>query len=334
MVEDQEEHNGQGSNISRRNILRNMAVIGAVSGAVPQVSASPADENVDLDEVLNNNRVDVLLDKIPGVELDHKNASIYGSDDYLIVVPSNYGKLLVNNHEEVDASFYFDKWVPDVDDAWPQETEAHLSATDNGPLLSRTATDAEKREFIKAINRPKFEKDSTNVVVVPERGEVSFTRANKDQREIETVKAVGDVGSVGLNQQRGVNPEMATTELQVVDETTYTSSDLTPNSTVSKSGAVTSSSAECDPGKVGVDLFICVVDYSDCAFCTLASSITGPVGIACLIIVCFDGGLSVAMEYFLDWGCASAVEGGVDCLAEIVDEYGHLVPEAPTANDQ
>ncbi len=215
--------------------------------------------------------------------------------------------------------------VPSVDDAWTQGTKARLAVMDNEILLQRNVTNAEKREFLAAIDRPDFHEDNTQVGLIPELDEVHFLHTNRDERRIESITAVKQKSSVGLTKQQGTTEKShSEVSLKVTDSTTHTPSDFKQaTSTPSKSNVV--SPAAAPPGCKAEDLhdlFICIADYADCGYCFLATSLTGPVGIACLIIVCFDGGLSIVREHITDWGCWAFGEGLYDCLRYIVDEYG------------
>ena len=309
------------SKISRRSVVKNAAVLGALSATAHRVGASPTEKNVELDAVLSHPRVEELINGIPGLELHRENTTAYGTDGSVVVVPSNYGKLLATTPDsdaEVGASFYFDEWVQGVDDAWVQGTDAQLTATDDGPLLQRSVTDTERSRFLDAVDRSDFREENTNITVIPERGRVSFRRVDRDEREIGTVTAVSRDGFAGLTQQQSATgTEHAGVELQVVDETTYTASDLVPDSEFS-------TAAECDDSII-MDIFLCASDYADCGIC-LGASFAPPVSIACWVILCLDGGLSLAVDYLTDWGCFEAGEGIYECLKDVVDEYGDDIP--------
>jgi hypothetical protein len=317
------QRDGQDLMINRRTILKNAAILGTLSVTAPRVGASPAEKSVELDSILSLSKVEKLTSEIRGLELDRDNATVFGTDGSLVVVPSNYGKLLTTipdsigsdsdpTDNEVAASFYFDEWVPGVDDAWPQGTEARLTVTDDELLLQRSATDAETRQLSAAINRPDFRGDNTNITVTPERGDVSFTHINPDKREIETVTAIAQERSVGLTQQQGAaETDHTEVELQVINTTTYTDSEI-------------SAAAGCN-GDIIFNLAYCMFDYADCVLCTWGSPVP-PVLVACVIIVCFDGGVAFAVEYFADFGCFSAGKGIYSCVQNVVDEYADDIP--------
>ncbi|WP_396612149.1 hypothetical protein ACH9L7_02355 [Haloferax sp. S1W] len=338
MVRNNSEKNKKNQGTNRRSVLKNMAVLGALSAAAPRVGASPDDKNIKLGSVLSSPKVKRVKKAIPGLKLDRQNAAVFGKDGSLIVIPANYGKLLATTDNEA-ASFYFDEWVAGVDKNWPQEAEARLTAEGDGLLFQRGATDSEKRQFISAINRSEYDEKRTNVMVTPGRGEITFTHANHEEREVETLTAVTQQGFTESIQTQSVTEKGDTEEeLTVVDRSTFTASDLTQTDSTSSGQTATTSGATIQAAPPGchadaiLDLVLCVTDYADCSFCFLASTLTGPVAVACWIIVCLDGGLSFAMEYLTDWGCYAFGEEVYDCLRYIVDEYGHLVPEPPTAN--
>jgi hypothetical protein len=68
----------------------------------------------------------------------------------------------------------------------------------------------------------------------------------------------------------------------------------------------------------------------DCTFCRFLTAPTWQIGLACWVIVCFDGGLWAAAEYLTDIGCAEGAFEIYDCLKHIVDEYGDEVPSPPS----
>ncbi|MDX5990234.1 hypothetical protein E6P09_15225 (plasmid) [Haloferax mediterranei ATCC 33500] len=96
--------------VKRRGILKNIAAIGALSATAPQVSASTEEEKSKLNKILNHEKVNQLLDSIPGLELNRESATIYGNGESAVAVPSNYGKLFANTHDNIDVSFYLDEW--------------------------------------------------------------------------------------------------------------------------------------------------------------------------------------------------------------------------------
>nr|WP_152417735.1 hypothetical protein [Haloferax larsenii] len=337
MTKKSPDENNKDGNINRRNMLKSVAVFGALSAAAPQVGATPSSKEINLDRVLNNPKVKTVTKNIPGLELDRQNATAFGKNGETIVIPANYGKLLTTTNNEA-ASFYFDEWVEGIHKDWPQGTEARLAAEDGGLLFQRGATDTEKEEFIAAINRSEFDQKRTNVIVTPEREEVKFTHANHKKREIEVLTAVTQQEFTKSTQAQSVSEKGDTgVELTVVDRRTSTASDFKQMDTAS-SGIISASNVSTQAAPPGcnadalLDLALCITDYADCGYCFLASTLTGPVAVACWLIVCLDGGFSFAMEYLTDWGCYAFGEETYDCLRYVVDEYGHLVPEPPTAN--
>lgn len=235
-------------NLSRRGAIKNTTIHGGLPATGLRPGACPAEKSVDLDTIVNHSDIENLVREVPGLELDRKEATVLGSDRSIVVVPGNYGKLLATVpdstgsdldpilsepgpiNDDISAIFYFEEWVPGVDDAWPQGTEARLIATDDELLLQRSATDAEKRQFLDEIDRPDLRGDDTSITVTPGRGDVHFTRADWDEGEIETVTGVCREGSVELVRRGEAGTGYAEPELQVVDETAYSPSDLASES--------------------------------------------------------------------------------------------------------
>lgn len=327
--------------VSRRKVLRNTAVLGTLPAAAGHASASSDSLSIDIDAILSHDDVKRLVDEIPSLKLKREETIVFGNDDTTVVIPGNHGKLLVTisdsapgrsgqllpdtDSADVAASFYFEQWVADFDDSWPRGTAARLSVTDDELVFERETTESEKRQLLTAINRPNFHDATTNVSVIPERGTVHFTHKNRRRREIQSVLAVVQEGHIRSSQRQ--NPsDTAQRELQldVVDENSYAVSEMVPNNDVT-------TEATCDD-QLMTDIVWCLIDYSDCALCTIGSP-APPVFAACIIIVCFDGGLSAVMEFLTDYGCISGAQRGYACLEQLVDNYGSDIPDPPDLPD-
>lgn len=294
--------------LNRRSVLKSTAALGAVPFATQTVGASAAESSVDVEAALRQSSVRTLVGEIPGVEFDTENATVFGSEPSLVTVPANYGKLVVDAPsavvDEASASFYFDRHVPGVRPSWSVETAARLTTTNDGTYFERAVTGREKRSILDALGHSGFSLDGTSVSVSPDRGRVSVTHVDRDDRVVKTVEATGSVTTDG-----------SVSALDVVSEATYTESDVASD---------ISTSAGCDDETL-FDIVYCIIDYSDCALCSLGSP-APPVLAACILIVCLDGGLFLIVEKLADFGCSAAAKGGVECLQSLIDQYGDEVP--------
>lgn len=304
MVDGQSDDDG----LDRRSLLKSTAVLGAVPFATKTVGATPAEASVDVDEALRQPSVRKLVSEIPDVEFDTATATVFGAESSVVAVPANYGKLVVEAPstvgDEASASFYFNRHVPGVRANWPEGTTARLTATSNGTQFERATTDREKRAILEELGRSEFGLDGTSVSVSPDRERVSLMHVDRTARVMKTVDATGSITTDGR-----------VSSLEVVDETTYTESHLRSE---------VFPQAECS-GDIMIDLVWCIIDYSDCTFCWIGSP-APPVFAACIVIVCFDGGLALLLEVLMDHGCSAAAIGGVDCLQQLIDQYGDKIP--------
>lgn len=304
MSDDQSDDRG----LDRRSLLKSTALLGAVPFATKTVGATTEEASVDVDEALRQPSVRELVSEIPNVEFDTANGTVFGAESSVVAVPANSGKLVVDAPstlvDEASASFYFDRHVPGVRANWPEETTARLTATSDGTQFERATTDREKRAVLDAFGRSEFGLDETSVSVSPDRERVSLMHVDSAARVMKTVEATGSITTDG-----GVS------SLEVVDETTCTESDLRSE---------VSAQAECSADLM-IDLVWCIIDYADCWLCSFGSP-APPVFAACIVIVCFDGSLALVVEYLTDFGCSAAITGGVDCLQQLIDQYGDLIP--------
>ncbi|QIB76096.1 hypothetical protein G3I44_18560 [Halogeometricum borinquense] len=320
-----------------------------MTATVPQAGAAASKRDLDLGIFLENEKVNSIRNAIPNLELNREDATVYGSSDSIVAVPSNYGKLIsaipnANSSSDLEdsdisASFYFDEWVPTVSDTWEKGTKGRLVATDNGLLFQRGTTPTEKSSLLQAIDRPYFNDNNTKVAVAPEEGRVFFSHKNRgdsssatdesasvksaetntkqSQKRIESVTAIGgdDLDEILGPQTKSESSKEI--NLKTKKHTTHAISGPQLSSQISAKST--------GSGQVGANLLYCIWDYIDCVFC-LTASVAPPVSIACWIIVCLDGGLALAMEYITDFGCKTLVDGGVAALEDLVDEYGGQVP--------
>lgn len=300
--------------LNRRSVLKSTAALGAVPFTAQAVGATPEEASVDVEETLRQPSVRELVSEIPEVAFDTTSAIVYGAESSVVVVPANYGKLVVDAPsvvaDEASASFYFDRHVPGVQANWPAETAARLTTTGDSIYFERTTTNREKRSVLDKLGYSKFGIDGTSVSVSPDQDRVSIMHVDRDDRVVKTVEATGSVTTDGR-----------VSTLDSISETTYTESEVKSE---------LSGQAKCDDSLL-LDIVYCIIDYSDCALCAFGTA-APPVIAACILIVCFDGGLSLAVEYYADFGCSAVAEGGYDCLKEIVDLYADQIPDLPEEN--
>lgn len=291
------------SGMNRRSVLRSAAALGALPAAGTVVGAAPEETSVDVDAVVNHPDVQELLAAAPKVQLQEQRATVYGNES-VVAVPANFGKLVVGlpsdgatTADELGASFYFDKWVPGVNDSWQTGQSAQLTTMDDGVSFRRQVGDGRKQEILQGLGRTEYDLAETRVAEDPDRGVVSLGYRNTEDRQITLLTAE-------------TGPTAQGSGMAVVEETTYD---------VDGSDGV-STQAECSD-QLAVDILYCLWDYADCVFC-FGIGYTGPVAIACWIIVCLDGGLSLALEYLTDFGCVTGASRIYDCLQDWVDQYG------------
>ena len=304
MSEDQDTN----SEMNRRGVLRNAAALGALPAASQIVGAAPDETSVDVSAVVSHPDVRAVLQEAPKVQLREQQATVF-SNESVVRIPANFGKLVAiipssspSASEDVQAAFYFDRWMPGVRDSWSKGSPARLTTTDTGVAFQQAVTeDAEKDRLLSAIDRSEYDTAETKIVRDEDRGVVEFGYRDTTTREIRQLTAEKRAGAS--------TQDTSDSELVVVEETTYG----TESSGVSKQ-------AECSD-QIAADLLYCIWDYADCVFCWTAS-VAPPVALACWIIVCLDGGLSLALEYLTDFGCASGAARVYDCLQEWVDQYG------------
>lgn len=327
--------------ISRRKLLRNTAVLGTLPATASHVSASSTTGANAVNDLLNHQNVEKLVEYIPGLNLYPKRAHIFGNNSAIAVIPANCGKLVAgasdstsrelsqgnlnSNVSDVVASFYFDRWIPGVSEAWPAGTDARLTATEDNIVFLRSATESENGNLLSLLNRSNLTPSNTNIVVTPERGGVQFIHKNRQHREIQSVSAVCREDRNEPAQRQGLsNAGENSLQLQVVDEAVYTASDGGIDSGIS-------TAASCND-KILTDLTWCLIDHADCGLCWFGGP-APPVWGACIVIVCMDGGVGYVADYLSDFGCFTGIDRGATCLEELVNEYGDQIPTAPSLPD-
>ena len=316
--------NTTSSNVSRRSILRNTATLGALSAAVPQVSAQ-SEAEIDVDSLLQQSSVADLLNTVPDIELDRKRVTFFGSDGSVATVPTNYGKLVLSAPDsmtgassgEGEASLYFDQWVEDLDKNWKKGTEARLTTTDNGSLLQRGVTSDEATTLLAEINREEFTEENTHIAVTPEKGRLSFTHVDKKEKVVKSVEAVEKTGSSSTLPSLDESTS-SSKSLRIVEEETYTGS-----TEGSEPGLSPQSQSGC--GEVLFNAGLCVIDFADCGLC-FTTSPAPPVALACYVIVCLDGGLNPLLQALTDFGCLEAVKNIEPCYDDLINQYGDQIP--------
>lgn len=314
------ERDGDQNAPRRRDVLRTTATLGFLSATGQVVGAVPGETSVSVDDTLRHRTVQTLLTEIPDVRLDTDRATVYG-DESILVVPANCGRLVTTvpvaardgqsggADETVSASFYFDEWISGVDHGWVRGTTARLVAEGDSTTLQRTATTTEKRQFLSELGLTEFDPSETKVVVTPDRGSVRVLHRRTDERVIDWVTATErNDGAIG-RRETGIR-------LQRTDEGAYDC-------------GVSTADLDCetDPESFASNVVYCIWDYSDCGLCAVAS-VAPPISVACWVIVCLDGGVSVAAEILTDIGCTAAAQDA--CLDAIIAEYGDSLVTIPT----
>lgn len=314
------EEDSRRSSPRRRDVLKGTATLGLLSATGQVVGAAPSNTSVNVGQALGNRTVQALLAEIPGVRLKRNQATVYG-DESLLAVPANYGTLITTvpdfargsrsgeGRGDVSATFYFDRWVSGVDGGWTRGTAAQLSASGETTVLQRTATKEEKLRFLSELNLSHFNPKETRVTVTPDHGSVRIMHRRTDRRVIEWVTA--------REQSEGeIRRQDEDAQIQRTDSGVY-------------GGGVSTEGVDCEKDLEGFasNILYCIWDYSDCAFCAVAS-VAPPVSVACWIVVCLDAGVSVAAELLADIGCAAAAQDA--CLDAIVKEYADSIVTVPT----
>jgi len=326
--------------IDRRSVLKSVGSASVLTALSTSVAADPStagkelsvpatESSVPVRAILESETVESLTTEIPGLELRPDDAVVMGADESLLNVPANHGRLVTTvppssdgdqpqrggrrrrarkpsgqsggNTADIRASFYFEEWVPGVDEQWKAGTAGRLVATDEGALLQRTATEEEKSQYLAAVGRTEFVEADTEVTVTPEYDTVEITHQNRSQRRFESLQAVGTgqaadgVGALGV------------ADLEVVDETVQEVPEVS-NETVS--------AEDCCNKEILLDTLWCIIDTTDCHICRWAWG-AGPWTFgACLFFVCLKGGAEILEEKVTDFGCSKAAGCVTDCLVQ------------------
>jgi hypothetical protein len=333
MSGEQDKEGNTDQDLSRRNVLKRTASVGIISSIGGRATGSSKTSSTDIDDILDSEPVRRIISEIPGLELNLDQAFAIGENESLIIVPANYGKLVttplvagesrlreyIKPQKELAASFYFNEWVESVHDDWPQGTVARLTATDDGVVLQRSATDAEKRTFLKGIKRSDLLSKNISVGVIPDRGKAFVMHANRKSRELEMLEI-----AVNRRSSQSQITTDSSISLEVRNKTVYDGS----NSFGTQSISTTSTSASaCE--KIPFDLIYCIVTNApQCLACTIGSPAPPVLG-ACLLIVCLNAGLAIVEEVLSDIGCLSAGQNSVACAKKLINKYGDQIPEPP-----
>lgn len=316
--------------LNRRNVLKSiggattLAAVGTGTAAAAledSITVSAEQSSVNLNALLQTDTVESITRKIPNLELQSDDAVVIGNGESFINVPANYGALIIwvsggpvtphsnssddgvtppskpptSYREQIRAGFFFKEWVDGVDDDWEHGTSARLIATEDGPLLQRTATDEEKRQYLARLNQPEFDEEQTMVAVIPEYDVVSITHQNKAERQFKTVQAVE------RGQEEDGLSTHTTPNLEVINEETYGVPD---QDTISAASG-------CSRNEL-FDALNCLIENVNCVACRPAFAL-GPwkAGI-CIFVVCLGKGTKALAEKLTDHGCSEVAE----CLAE------------------
>ncbi|AGB15520.1 hypothetical protein Halru_0898 [Halovivax ruber XH-70] len=307
---------GGNNNPHRRKVLRNIAASGGASliGMTAAVGASPKEASVDIDQLLQSQHIKRLKREVPSLKLSAESARVVGGDRSVVVIPANHGTVLTRPPEETDAArFYFNNWVPGVDDDWVEGTQAQLRVTDDKTVLTRTATDEETEVFLNSIDTRALDRGNTTVAVQPETGKVSISHIDTENRRFDRVQAEPAKAQLATK-QKGL--AAAKSGLEITDrETTHFSG--------SSNGTGVQSSCDQD------DIIFCIVEAVGCVPCGLTVS-APPVFVACAFLVCLGFPAVPVATILADIGCFNVGqctgEAVVDIVTDIIDEFADQVP--------
>lgn len=314
--------------------IGNIAAAGSASlfGMTASVGATPKQASVDIDRLLQSNRIKKLKKEIPGLKLHSEDARVIEGKQGLVIIPANHGTVLTRPPEETDAArFIFDEWVSGVDSDWVKGTQAQLRVTDNRIVLTRTATDKETEEFLSSVGTTEFDRENTTVAVKPETGKVIINHIDPEDRRYDRIQA--EPAEVPRDRRRRHDRRQAgSAEVQTATESNGLAAakaglEVTDRETEDFSGSSqgVSAQASCDQN----DVIFCLIEMSSCATCAI-TSMAPPVLAACLIIVCAGFPHVQLVTILADIGCTSLLmcggEEAADIAGDIVDEYGDEVP--------
>lgn len=221
-----------------------------------------------------------------------------GGEFGTVSIPANHGTLIVVAADgERTVLFDFDKRLPQLDFDWPEGTRARLKATDGDVVFQRTATDAETRRALEAIDGSEpAGSDGTHVSVAPEEGEFYVTDVDQDAGHIEAVR---------LESRSGARTTAAgDAGLQIVERERF------------EPGSDVSIQSHCDCGDTAGDIILCVYGFWSCGGCFIGWP-APPIMVACMLAVCIGSG-GALMSLLADAGC-SDLQG---CAGYCYDKCG------------
>ncbi|WP_367176311.1 hypothetical protein [Haloarcula rubripromontorii] len=302
--------------LNRRKVLQSAAAAGTASlfGMTTSVGATPEEASIDIDRLLESDRINKLKEEIPDLKLDSEDARVLGGKEGIVAIPGNYGTALTRAPGETDAaSFYFDEWVRGVDSDWIEGTEARLRVTDDETVLIRGATDEETEIFLSSINTEKLDRENTNVAVQPETGEVTITHVDSEDRRFDRILAEPDEAQM-TTQDSGLAAAKA--GLEVTDR-------QTEHFSGESRGIGTQASCDQD------DVVFCVVEAIACLPCAAATA-SGPLLAVCILFVCLGFPAVPIATALADIGCTNVAgctaDAAVDIMSDLADELGDQVP--------
>jgi hypothetical protein len=293
------------------------------------VGATPQEVSVDIDQVLESDRIRRLKTRVPRLRFRPEEARVIGGSEGVVAIPANHGTALtyVKNNTEV-VSFLFDEYVRGVDVDWVEGTEARLRVTADGTTLIRGATEEETETFLSSIDVKDIDRENAEAAVQPQTGEVTITHADGKERRYDRIvaeptedawdqvpaKSKGD--GEGKNKGKAKGLRAAKVDLEVTDHHTEQFS--------GESGGFTTQSG-CDQD----DVVFCVVEAIACIPCAAAVA-SGPLLAACIIFVCLGFPAVPIATALADIGCTNiagcAAAEVVDIASDLVDEYGDDIP--------
>lgn len=303
-------------NFNRRKVLRNIAVAGSASlfGMTASVGASPEEASVDIDRLLQTDRIQKLKETIPGLEFSIEDARVLEGERGIVLIPANLGVVLTRPPGETDAaSFYPNEWIPGVDSDWVEGTQARLRVTDDDMVLTRSATDEESEEFLKSVGATEFDRENMTVAVQPVTGKVMIAHIDTENRRYDRIQA--EPAEVELGRV-GNGLAAANAGLEVTSRETEHFSDISKDIKIQ---------SHCDQN----DVIFCIAEAINCIPCALLTP-TGPVFAVCIVFVCLGFPAQTLVTILADIGCLSlgacGAEEVIDIVNDLIDEYADDIP--------
>lgn len=293
---------------TRRDILRGSASAGIAStlGIGSIGTAAAQDPNLKIDEVLQHDKFRDFSSKIPGLELDAGEATSFGNEQTVLSIPTNYGKLLIVDVDQMREVLLFSEGrVPAADIDWPDGVAGCLRHVDSTIELHRMATPVEKRQILSMAEIDANEAEDIYAKVVPSTGEIEITTFHTDDPRISTTSARLNQSEYSIRESGEVRIRAENVQFNQEDNQIGQA----PNGGI---GTQIIGCRGCDEN-FAADILYCAQQAGRCATCWILSP-APPVGVACWYIVCLGGSASLFMELLVDFGCTNLAACAYECL--------------------